>query len=255
MISKRRHANNNKPYEHREVAGLRGEANWEDYPNQAPDNVCMEMDFVSSLPGNNSPPMDLSDVVAATRNVSSLIIFLENTKKREHANPMEIKEVDTASIPKRQKVEQEKQVVQVKNSSMRGQVKKTSEKGKLKQGKQKQEQSKAAGLELQEYVFDGVATGKFASKEDWLETYRERADTKFNETVKLYEQVKQFPKPDVTLKNVRDHVKDTLSLAMTMGNKVYEVNVNLENIPTTDVIHLNRETSDILNTRFLKATI
>ena len=73
--------------------------------------------------------------------------------------------------------------------------------------------------------------------------------------MKLYEQVKQFPKPDVTLKAVRDHVKDTLSLAMTVGNKVSEVNVNLGNIPTTNIIHLNRETSDILNTRLLKATI
>ena len=73
--------------------------------------------------------------------------------------------------------------------------------------------------------------------------------------MKLYEQVKQFPKPDVTLKTARDHVKDTLSLAMTVGNKVSEVKVNLENIPTTDVIQLKKETSDILNTRLLKATI
>ena len=64
-----------------------------------------------------------------------------------------------------------------------------------------------------------------------------------------------MPKLDVTLKTVRDHVRDTLSLAMTVGNKESEVNVNLENIPTTDVIHLNREISDILNTRLLKATI
>ena len=71
----------------------------------------------------------------------------------------------------------------------------------------------------------------------------------------MYEQVKQFPKIDVTLKTVRDHVKDTLSLAMTLGNKLFELNVNLGNIPTTDVIHLNRETSDILNTRLLKTTI
>ena len=103
-------------------------------------------------------------------------------------------------------------------------------------------------------MFDGVATRKFASKEDWLDTYRERDDKTFNETMKLYEQVKQFPKPDVTLKIVRDHVKDTLSLAMTVGNKVYEVNVKLENIPTIDVIHLNKEANDILNTRLLKAT-
>ena len=104
-------------------------------------------------------------------------------------------------------------------------------------------------------MFDGVVIGKFASKEDWLETYRERADKFFNETVKLYEKVKQFPKLDVTLETVSDHVKDTLSLAMNVGSKVSEVNVNLENIPTIDIIDLNKETNYILNTRLLKATI
>ena len=67
-----------------------------------------------------------------------------------------------------------------------------------------------------------------------------------------------MPKPDVTLKIVRDHAKDTLSLAMTVGNKVSEVNVNLENIeniPTTNMIHLQRETCDIIYTRLLKSTL
>ena len=57
----------------------------------------------------------------------------------------------------------------------------------------------------------------------------------FDETAKLYDEVKQFPRLDVTLKSIRDHVKDTLSLAMNVGNKVSEVNVNLGNIPTRDV--------------------
>ena len=75
MISKRRHANSNKYFEHTEVARLREVTNWGDYPNQALDNVYMEMDSMSSLRGNNSPPMDLSNIVVAARNVSSLIIF------------------------------------------------------------------------------------------------------------------------------------------------------------------------------------
>ena len=40
-----------------------------------------------------------------------------------------------------------------------------------------------------------------------------------------------------------------------MGNKVSEVSVNLSEVPTTDIIHLNKETGDILNARLLKATI
>ena len=101
-------------------------------------------------------------------------------------------------------------------------------------------------------MFDGVATSKFTSKEDWLETYKERADKIFNETVKLYEQVKQFPKPDVTLKTRRDHVKDTLRVAMVVGNKVSKVNMSLEKVPTIDMIHFHRETGDILYARLLK---
>ena len=45
---------------------------------------------------------------------------------------MDIEEVDTSNTPKRQKVEQENQMVQVKNSTMKGQVKNSNVKGKQK---------------------------------------------------------------------------------------------------------------------------
>ena len=64
-----------------------------------------------------------------------------------------------------------------------------------------------------------------------------------------------MPYPNVALKTVGDHATDTLSLALTMGNKVSEVNVNLAKVPTTDILHLNRETGDILNAILLKATL
>ena len=57
------------------------------------------------------------------------------------------------------------------------------------------------------------------------------------------------------LKTVRDHAIDTLSVALEMGSKVSEVSVNLSKVPTIDIIHLNKETRDILNARLLKATI
>ena len=88
-----------------------------------------------------------------------------------------------------------------------------------------------------------------------MNTYRERADKTFDEIVKLYEEVRQFPNPYVTLKTIKDHAKDTLSLSMTIGNKVSKVNVNLENIPTRDMIHLHREIGDIIYTRLLKSTL
>ena len=42
---------------------------------------------------------------------------------------------------------------------------------------------------------------------------------------------------------------------MTTGNKVAEMRMNLKNIPTTDMIHLHRETCDIIYTDLLKATL
>ena len=65
----------------------------------------------------------------------------------------------------------------------------------------------------------------------------------------------QFPYPNMVLKTVRDHATKTLSFALAMGDKVSEVSVNLSKVPTTDIIHLNKETGDILNSRLLKATI
>ena len=59
----------------------------------------------------------------------------------------------------------------------------------------------------------------------------------------------------MALKTVRDHATETLSLALEVGSKVSEVNVSLSKVPTSDIIHLNKETRDILNARLLKATI
>ena len=64
-----------------------------------------------------------------------------------------------------------------------------------------------------------------------------------------------MPYPNVALNTIRDHAIDTLSLALAMENKVSKVSVNLSKVPTTDIIHLNKETGDILNARLLKATI
>ena len=140
--------------------------------------------------------------------------------------------------------------MQVKKIPAKGQDKKKN----LMKGPQ-QEETKVVELQIQVYVFDGKIPSKHASREEWLRSYRERADKTFNDTSKLYNELVQFPYPNMALNTVRDHATDTLSLALTVGNKVSEVNVNLKKVPTTDIIHLNRETNDILNTRLLKSTL
>ena len=54
---------------------------------------------------------------------------------------------------------------------------------------------------------------------------------------------------------VRDHAKNSLNLIVTTGNKVAEMRMKLKNIPTTDMIHIHRETSDIIYTDLLKSTL
>ena len=93
----------------------------------------MEQDPVLSLPGNNYSQMNLSNIVAMAGNVSSLVSFSGSAKKRGHSNAMDTNEIDNASTPKKQKVEQEQQIVQVTKTSMRGQVKKRKVKGRQKQ--------------------------------------------------------------------------------------------------------------------------
>ena len=42
---------------------------------------------------------------------------------------------------------------------------------------------------------------------------------------------------------------------MTTGSKVAEMRMNLKNIPSIDMIHLHRETYDIIYTKLFKATL
>ena len=163
---------------------------------------------------------------------------------------METNEVNTGSMPKKKKIEQKQQLVQVKWSNTKGKMKK-----KNVEDQQKQEEPETTKLQIQEYLFDGQTPNRHASKGYWLESYRERANKFFNETSKLYNEVIQFPYPNVALKIVSDHAIDTLILALTVGNKLSKVNVNIKNVPTTNTIHLNREVGDIFNTRLLKETL
>ena len=75
---------------------------------------------------------------------------------------MDTKEVDTASTPKKQKVEPRQQLVQAK----KGQAKK---KNLVKV--QQQAEPKVAKLKIQEYIFDVQTLNEHASKEEWLRSY------------------------------------------------------------------------------------
>ena len=92
----------------------------------------IERASVSPLLGDNSPQMDLSKVVAMAGNISSLVSYSRSSIKRGPAEPMETDEVDTTSMPKRYKIEQEQQLVQVKRRNTNGKMNKKNVKDKHK---------------------------------------------------------------------------------------------------------------------------
>ena len=105
VISKRRKSHKSKPFEHTEIADLREATNWDDFPNSIKMDTNIGRASVSPLPGDGSPQMDLSKVVAMAGNISSLVSYSRSSIKRGPAEPMETDEVDTASMPKKKKVE------------------------------------------------------------------------------------------------------------------------------------------------------
>ena len=64
--------------------------------------------------------MGLSNIVAVARNISSLIRFSRNSYKRENSGFMDTKEANTASTSKNHKIGQDRQMVSVKKSSVKG---------------------------------------------------------------------------------------------------------------------------------------
>ena len=73
--------------------------------------------------------------------------------------------------------------------------------------------------------------------------------------MKLSSEVRNICNQDVSLVSVRDYVQNTLNLALAIKNKVVEVKMNLDDIPIPDMIHLHKQTWDILFTHFLKITV
>ena len=65
-------------------------------------------------------------------------------------------------------------------------------------------------------------------------------DVSIDECLKLYADIRIFFSKDAALVTVRDHVQNTLNLAIVTKKKVVEMRMNLENIPIPDMIHLHK---------------
>ena len=80
VISNRRQANKNKPFEHSEVAGLFEAKNWMDYPKDINNGGNMQEDSLSFVVGNTSPKHDISSIVAIATHITPLASFSEKDK-------------------------------------------------------------------------------------------------------------------------------------------------------------------------------
>ena len=76
-----------------------------------------------------------------------------------------------------------------------------------------------------------------------------------NESLKLSVEVRKYCGKKVSLVSVRDHKHNTLNLSIASRNKVGKMRINLDDILVPDMIHLHKQTGDIIHTDFLKSTL
>ena len=88
-----------------------------------------------------------------------------------------------------------------------------------------------------------------------LEKYKETKDTNSEETLKLYPEVRKISNQDISLVSVRYYSQNNLNLALETKNRVFEMKMDLENIPIPHMIHMHKKMWDIFCTDLLKATL
>ena len=76
-----------------------------------------------------------------------------------------------------------------------------------------------------------------------------------NESLKLYVDVIKISSKDVSLVTIIDHTQNTLNLEIETKNKVIEMRMNIENIPTPHMIHFYKHVGEVIYYDLLKATL
>ena len=93
------------------------------------------------------------------------------------------------------------------------------------------------------------------SRTKLLEKFKENKDIASEEALKLYVEVRKIYSQDVSLFTVRYYSRNTLNFSLATKNRVAKMKMNLENICIPDMIHLHKQTGDIIFTDMLKATL
>ena len=117
---------------------------------------------------------------------------------------------------------------------------------------------KGPTFKVKEYVFSEThegSTDQFKTREKLFDKYRDDKETSMNESLKLYADVRNISSKDVSLVTVRDHAQNTLSLVVATKNKAVDIRMNLETIPMPGMIHLHKQTGEVIYSDMLKETL
>ena len=85
--------------------------------------------------------------------------------------------------------------------------------------------------------------------------YRDKRETSLDESLKLYVDVSKITSKDVSLVTIKDHAHNTLNSGVDTKNRVGKMRFNLENIPVPDMIHLHKQTREVIYSDLLKDTL
>ena len=89
-------------------------ANWMDYPHETQkDDDDMQQGSTSSMREFSSTHPDPSSIVPTAEKITPIEICSERTNKRDFSDAMDAEEEDTAKTPKKQKIEETGQIIQV----------------------------------------------------------------------------------------------------------------------------------------------
>ena len=88
-----------------------------------------------------------------------------------------------------------------------------------------------------------------------FDKYRDDKEVATNESLKLYEDARKLSSKDVSYVTIRAQTQNTLNLEIETKNKVVEMRMNIENIPTPDMIYFHKHTGEVIYDDLLKATL
>ena len=111
---------------------------------------------------------------------------------------------------------------------------------------------------MQQYEFSEVPqtyTNKCKSITELYDKYKNDRETSLDESLKLYAYVRNISSKDIYLVTATDHAKNTLKLPVATKNKIVEMRLNLENILVPYMIHLHKQTRDVIYSNMLKFTL